>query len=109
GYSDPAQSKYILPYAVGTTFEIGQGNCGQVTHYGQGRFAYDFQMNDGTQILAVRSGIVEEVEESNPDSGGDAWSETNYVYIVHADGTMASYVHLQQNGVLVSKGDVVTQ
>lgn len=109
GYGDPGSSKYILPYAAGERYTVTQGNCGQVTHYGQIRFAYDFDTQDGDELIAARSGTVHEVVDSNSDDGGSAWSETNYIYIVHADGTMAAYVHIQQNGAQVAEGDTVTQ
>lgn len=109
GYGDPAESNYILPYQTGESYFIGQGNCGQVTHVAQGRFAYDFAMPSGTQILAARSGVVHEVVESRRDYAGHAWLETNYVYIIHPDGSMGAYVHIQENGALVDPGDTVTQ
>lgn len=109
GYGNPTTSNYILPYQSGEAYEVTQGNCGQVTHRAQVRFAYDFDMPDNATIIAVRAGVVHEVEVSNSDSGGSGWNETNYIYIVHNDGTMAAYVHLLQNGALVSVGETVAQ
>ena len=109
GYIEPASSPYILPFSSGRTYEVTQGNCGQVTHVGQIRFAYDFDIQNGEQIIASRGGTVYEIEVSKPDSGGSGWFETNYIYILHDDGTMAAYVHLQENGALVIQGATVNQ
>ncbi|MEM8845270.1 MAG: hypothetical protein AAGB35_09545, partial [Pseudomonadota bacterium] len=73
-YPDPTTSEYILPYQVGMSFTVNQGNCGQfITHKpnctgilpggvrvscGDRRYAYDFFMPVGIVILAARSGTV---------------------------------------------------
>lgn len=108
GYSDYTTSAYKVPFAVGATHEIAQGNCGPQSHAGSDKYAYDFVMPIGTAILAVRAGTVTEIEESKTDGNGCA-SGDNHIYITHSDGTMARYVHLTQNGALVNVGDAVTQ
>ena len=42
-------------------------------------------------------------------NGGCGIGTENWVFIQHADGTVMQYVHLTQNGVLVSVGESVAQ
>jgi murein DD-endopeptidase MepM/ murein hydrolase activator NlpD len=108
GYGDPMTSAYKVPYAVGTSHEIAQGNCGPASHNGNDKYAYDFIMPIGTAVIAARAGTVYKVVQDKNDGNGCA-SGDNHVYIQHSDGTMARYVHLTHNGSLVSEGDSITQ
>lgn len=106
-YTDSASSPYKLPYSVGTTIQIAQGNCSAISHYGPQRYAYDFNMGVGTNILAARAGTVVKITETNSD--GNGCPNDNHVYVRHSDGTVAAYIHLTKNGVLVSQGQVIAQ
>ncbi len=106
-YTPSAESIYKLPFYAGESHEVSQGNCSSVSHFGSQRYAYDIVMDIGNSVVAVRDGIVTEVEESFSD--GNGCPDDNHVYIKHSDGTVATYVHLTNNGVLVSVGDSVTQ
>lgn len=108
GYSDSTTSAYNLPWAVGESFEVAQGNCGPASHFGAHRYAYDFKMPIGTQVLATRAGTVIKLEESKEDGNGCA-DGANYVSIQHSDGTVAEYLHLTLNGVAVGIGASVAQ
>ncbi len=114
-FIEPSLSEYILPYEVGESFTVSQGVCGGVTHvkdYGQlrldNRYAYDFDLPVGTNIIASRSGEVINVEDfySNKTLKID---EINFIFIRHDDGTVAIYNHLSPKGALVSVGDRVNQ
>lgn len=107
GYPDPASSNYILPWSTGQTELITQGNCSPVSHNSSQRYAYDIGMDIGTSIVASRAGTVLEIEESFTD--GSACPNNNFVYIEHADGSVAAYFHLTKNGALVNAGDSITQ
>ena len=107
GYTDPAVSHYTLPWVVGESFIISQGNCSPVSHNAHQKYAYDVSMDIGSTITAIRSGTVIDVEESYSD--GSPCPNNNYVYILHNDGTVAGYLHLTRNGALVNKGDNVFQ
>ena len=72
------------------------------------QYAYDFLMPIGTEITAARAGRVLLVEESFPDRTRTA-GEENFVNIAHVDGTIAGYVHLTENGALVTVGKAVVQ
>lgn len=106
----PAQgsSDYILPYNPGMTSVISQGNCTLGSHQGLFRYAYDFVMPVGTEVLAVRTGTVVDIEQSRPD-GTLQGEDDNHLDIEHDDGSHSRYVHITQNGALVSVGDRVEQ
>lgn len=107
GYSDWSHSDYKLPWPAGTTYEISQGNCGPASHLGAQRYSYDIKMSIGSSVIAARSGVVEKLEKQYDDGGG--CDELNYLSIRHSDGTLAKYLHLTKNGVLVNQGAAVNQ
>ena len=98
---------YELPYATGQTYRVDQGYGGRFSHVGEA--ALDFSMPEGTTVFAARGGTVARVV--------DRWSEhcarleckryNNVIEIVHDDGTMADYVHLQPNSARVDVGERV--
>ena len=108
GYAPWATSEYVLPYEPGGRFVISQGNCFIGGHRGNGRYAYDFGMPIGTEIVAIAPGVVQFVDDSHPDGTGLS-SDDNIVGIGHDNGTRANYTHIMQDGALVSPGDVVQQ
>ncbi len=123
-YPDPTTSEYILPYQVGMSFVMNQGNCGQfITHRpmctainamgqivscGDGRYAYDFAMPIGIVILATRGGTVTNIIDGFSNSTNRV-DQANFITIEHADGSVASYIHLSPNSFMVNVGDVVLQ
>jgi murein DD-endopeptidase MepM/ murein hydrolase activator NlpD len=111
GFGDWQASPYVLPYAVGASYFVDQGNCSPPGngHRGATRFGYDFLMPIGTPIHAARSGLVTEVEESHFDGQVAATGLDNLIVIQHDDGTTALYGHLTHDGAVVSVGDRVLQ
>jgi murein DD-endopeptidase MepM/ murein hydrolase activator NlpD len=104
---DDSSYVYGLPFEPGTSHRVIQGYFGPFSH--QERAALDFKMARGTNILAIREGVVVRVKEDG-DRGG--WNRKyrpygNNIVIQHPDGTRAGYWHLQHNGALVSVGDTV--
>lgn len=109
-YPEQSTSQYILPYSVGETDAVGQGNCTLVSHredIGQ-QFAYDLLMPIGTTLIASRGGVVVGVEETFSDGTGVP-GEENFVTIQHDDGSVARYIHVTTLGALVELQDVVLQ
>ena len=98
---------YNLPFAAGKSYRVDQGYDGRFSHAGEA--ALDFSMPEGTAVFAARDGTVARVV--------DRWSEhcarpeckryNNVIEIVHDDGTMADYVHLQTNSARVKVGERV--
>jgi len=104
----PADLDFYPPFARGQTWTISQGLDDNHTHSdAANRYAVDIVMPLGTRVLAARGGRVMDTEDRHPDQGrkDEAFLEkANFVRILHDDGTMAVYAHLQQNGVHVHPG-----
>lgn len=96
-------ARYLLPFPSGEAYELTQGNCGDESHGGRFRYAFDFRMPIGTPVTAARSGVVVTVRDDNPD-GTRTVGEENILIIEHADGELSRYIHLRQHGVLVAEG-----
>jgi len=121
GSVDPT---YLLPWAAGTSHHILQGpfaqdamgvctsGCG--SHRDEdGQHAWDFDLPEGTPVLAARGGTVGLVAGSwSPDHCGglspmtnpgpgfvvneNMGNQANLVRIDHGDGTSALYLHLSE-------------
>lgn len=100
---------YDLPFRTGKSYRIFQGYNGTFSH--QNENSLDFTMPEGTEISAARDGIVVQVVQNNtvscPDK--DCGKFNNYITIMHADGTFASYLHIKFNGSNFKLGDRVKQ
>lgn len=109
-YPPQSTAPYILPYSVGETYTVGQGNCTTESHTAARgfQFAYDFLMPIGTAIIASRGGEVVALEERFVDGTRNP-GEENFVLIQHDDGTFGGYFHLTTLGALVELQDTVAQ
>lgn len=102
---------YRLPFPEGVRFRIGQGYDRRTTHQSiNSHYAVDFTVPQGTPVLAVRNGVVAEVDLGNVYSGKDPalLSKANRVVILHDDGSLATYAHLQTEAAFVREGQSVT-
>lgn len=106
GFGDWSTSAYVLPYPVGTSYQVGQANCSGFGHSGYWKYGYDFLMPIGTPVSAARAGTVLHSVDGAQDGDPD---NTNLVTIEHSDGTVALYSHLTFAGALVDAGDAVRQ
>ena len=103
----PAGDVYPLPWRGGP-FSVSQGANGSYSHFTpKSRHAIDIAMPVGTPIVAAREGVV--VKTENRQSGRGQNPSGNFVRILHADGTMAVYLHLSQGSVRVREGQRVAQ
>jgi murein DD-endopeptidase MepM/ murein hydrolase activator NlpD len=109
-YPEQTLSPYILPWTVGDSYKVGQGNCTKFSHNTKvnQQFAYDFFMPVGTEILAARSGTVVAVQESFKEGTGVSGQE-NYIFIEHVDGSIGRYAHITTMGALFEEGEIVNQ
>ena len=94
----------------GAPLRVAQGWGGASSHQDlANRHAVDLAAPVGTPVLAGRDGLVMQVEsgfsEGAPDLRLDG--RANFVRLLHDDGTMALYAHLDANGVFVRPGDRV--
>lgn len=104
-FGDPTASPYVLPYPVGDSYRVSGGYCQYNQHVNS--IAYDFAMPIGAEVVAVRAGTVVMVWEDTPDEPDEA--RPNGLFIEHEDGTVGSYAHITQDGVLVEVGERVEQ
>jgi hypothetical protein len=105
----PIEGMVILPpISPDEAYPISQGFQGEQTHTTpDSEFAIDVAMPVGTPIHAVRAGRVMDVEEDFNKGGTDKdkfVDKANHVRIVHEDGTMALYAHLDLASVTVRPG-----
>ena len=104
---------YRLPYALARSFEVTQAWPDTLTHAGAAsRHAVDFAMPVGTPVYAARSGVVVDVASDYFEAGTDRERDVpraNIVRVLHADGTMALYAHLNWNTIRVSPGQRVAR
>lgn len=104
----PDNLDYYPPIPRGERFPISQGLDDATTHSdGANRYAVDIVMPTGTPVLAARGGVVMDAEENFHGDGKQDpkyLPRANQVRILHDDGTMAVYAHLQTNSVRVAPG-----
>lgn len=100
-----------MPFAPGTEVYVIQGAHGYFSHYDESRYAVDWVVDEGTEVVAMRAGrVVALAEDSDTGCGtSDCASFANYVVLDHGDATFGEYLHLQQEGALVEIGQVVAQ
>ena len=102
---------YRVPLAPDQAVRIGQGFGGGFSHdMPHSRYAVDFALPVGTTVRAARAGTVMDIERYFHRAGRDPERDgprANYVRILHDDGSMAVYAHLDYNAVLVRPGEHV--
>jgi murein DD-endopeptidase MepM/ murein hydrolase activator NlpD len=106
----PDDTVYRLPVEH-AEWRIDQGFGGGFSHTDpQSRHAIDIALVEGTPVLAAREGIVMQVEDDFEGAGLNRekfGARANHVRVLHADGTMAVYAHLQLESVGVRVGSRV--
>lgn len=105
----PLQGVYRLPFDA--PVRVGQGPGGRFSHDDpENADALDFALPEGTPILAARAGVVLQVQDGYARGGPQREAlggRSNFVRILHGDGSMALYAHLKPEGVLVRPGESV--
>ncbi len=98
---------YLIPFEHGRKYLVSQGYFGAFSH--RGAHAIDFQLPEGTPVCAARGGIVIETKADSGTGGPEAryLKSSNFVNILHPDGTWANYAHLKRDGVMVETGQEV--
>ena len=100
---------YLLPYVPETSFRVSQGYHGRFSHTGADEYAIDWEMPEGTPVLAARGGVVVKSRNDSNQGGPNRkfLNAANCVMIQHDDGTIGMYGHLQRGGNKVQVGDHV--
>lgn len=98
---------YALPFGGTEPRKLSSG-FGGPTHLAENFYSFDFEMPEGTPVLAARDGVVVYVQDGFSEGGlfPDLIERANLVAVGHADGTIASYGHLRE-GIEVAVGDSV--
>lgn len=104
----PGDLDFYPPFPVDMEFPVSQGMDDDSTHNRpDSRYAVDIVMPEGTPVLAARGGVVMDMED---DFHGDGkpderyMNRANFIRILHDDGSMAVYAHLQPNSARVYLG-----
>ncbi len=105
-----SQCLYLPPIPPGRGFLVSQASYGEFSHSdSHSLHAVDISMPLGTDVLVARDGIVFQVEEGFVLSGlSEAYKrKANVVRILHSDGTIAVYAHLQFRTIKFREGEPV--
>jgi hypothetical protein len=107
----PEPYAYRLPYRAGSTYSVLQGFHGTFSHRGSNEYAVDFDCPVATPVLAARPGLVVAAHAAAQGSGTTPeyleYRRTNFVLVLHDDGTLGEYMHLAPSGVRVAVGQHV--
>jgi murein DD-endopeptidase MepM/ murein hydrolase activator NlpD len=107
----PQPYAYRLPYRAGSTFSVLQGFHGAFSHRGSNEYAVDFDCPVATPVLAARPGVVVAANAAAQGAGTTPefleYRRTNFVLVLHDDGTLGEYMHLAPSGVRVRIGQRV--
>ena len=107
------EQPYRLPYALSTSVPVSQAFPDTITHKDpSSQYAIDFVMPIGTGVYAARAGTVIEVASDFHDAGLDPVVDgprANIVRVLHDDGTMSLYAHLNWNSIRVVPGQHVAR
>ena len=91
-------------------FRVSQGFEGAYSHHFPGnRYAIDMPMPEGTPVLAAKAGVVLDMKMYFAGHSNDPAdrARTNFIRLLHPDGTMTVYVHLRTASARVSIGQSV--
>lgn len=98
---------YRVPFAVSRAFTVTQAYPSRFTHVDPAsEYAVDIEMPVGTQVYAARGGTVIEVASNYFETTDDPARamRANIIRILHSDGTMALYAHLNWDSIRVRAG-----
>ena len=101
---------YRLPFDDARP-RVGQAPQGRFSHDDEeNRDAVDFALPEGTLVLAAREGTVMQIQDGFLGNGQDRERDggrANFIRVLHSDGSMALYGHLQAGGMRVRRGQAV--
>ncbi|WP_440862117.1 M23 family metallopeptidase [Stenotrophomonas maltophilia] len=101
---------YRLPFDAARP-RVDQAPQGRFSHDDEeNRDAVDFALPEGTLVLAAREGTVMQIQDGFRGNGQDRerdGARANFIRVLHSDGSMALYGHLQAGGMRVRRGQAV--
>ena len=106
----PTDTALPAPFPAGQSYLVSQASGGTTHNDAANRHAVDLAMPEGAPVLAVKAGLVMEAEDGYQGGGTDMEKyvhRANRVLLVHDDGRMTLYAHLEPGSVTVRAGDRV--
>jgi murein DD-endopeptidase MepM/ murein hydrolase activator NlpD len=105
-----SQNQYRIPFLENTlTVAISD----PFVHYAHFAHAIDFLLTSEVNILAAKSGTVQDVKDDSNQGGLEKKFQEvrfqNYITIEHENSEFSQYVHLANNSSLVAVGDKVDE
>ena len=101
---------YRLPFDA-ARLRVDQAPQGRFSHGDEENHdAIDFALPEGTLVLAAREGTVMQIQDGFRGNGQDRerdGARANFIRVLHSDGSMALYGHLQAGGMRVRRGQAV--
>ncbi len=101
---------YRLPFEA-ARLRVDQAPQGRFSHADEeNRDAVDFALPEATLVLAAREGTVMQIQDGFRGNGLDRdrdGTRANFIRVLHSDGSMALYGHLQAGGMRVRRGQAV--
>lgn len=111
GAAHAPRRPYRLPFALASSWLVSQAFPSTMTHGDpSSAHAIDFVMPIGTGVYAARSGTVIQIADENYSAGLDPDTDlarANIVRVLHDDGTMSLYAHLNWNSIRVRPGQTI--
>ncbi|KAF1016103.1 MAG: Murein DD-endopeptidase MepM [Stenotrophomonas maltophilia] len=108
--AQPEDVAYRLPFDA-PQLRVDQAPNGRFSHQDEeNRDAVDFALPEATLVMAAREGTVMQVQDGFRGHGQDRERDAgraNFIRILHSDGSMALYGHLQAGGMRVRPGQAV--
>lgn len=101
---------YAFPFPQLEPFLITQSFNGEFSHNdAMNVHAIDVALDISTPISAARDGVVMAIAESHTEAGTEAYhaDKANSAYLLHDDGAISVYAHLDMFSVVVEPGDRV--
>ena len=102
------QAIYYPPFASYRKFQITQAFNGKFSHTDkQNKYAIDLAMPEGAEVHAARAGVVMSMANDFFKGGTDKQAykaRANSIRILHDDGSMGVYAHLQVERAQVYEG-----
>jgi len=102
------QAIYYPPFVSYKVFRISQAFGGKFSHTDeQNKYAVDFSMPEGSEIHAARAGVVMSLDNDFFKGGIDRQAykaRANSIRVLHDDGSMGVYAHLQVERAQVHEG-----
>jgi len=106
------QAINYIPFPAGDSYWVSQPFLGKVTHLDeQTEYAIDITMPVGTPVLAIRDGVVMQMDDDSFEGGKKRkkyLSKANVIRLMHADGSMSIYAHLKLDSAKVRVGQRVS-